>query len=131
MDTHKWLEENDTVTDEGTQHLGFSSGYIRMNYWGGTTANGSHIIKTEPIDLSPPVDTAVSPSHYDKGGKQVWDAMKDLSSEEEYRGYLTLNVVKYITRHRKKNGRQDLLKARAYLDKLIETDYPEPKEENK
>ena len=29
------------------------------------------------------------------------------------------NVVKYVTRHRKKNGLEDLLKARDYLDRLI------------
>lgn len=29
------------------------------------------------------------------------------------------NIVKYVTRHRKKNGLEDLLKARDYLDRLI------------
>ena len=29
------------------------------------------------------------------------------------------NIVKYVTRHRKKNGLQDLLKARDYLNRLI------------
>jgi hypothetical protein len=108
---------------------------------------------TTPIDLSPPVNEALAPKqvakgdgveavspkqvsegdggevlaprHYDKGGKQVWDLMKDLVSAEEYRGYLTLNVVKYVSRYKQKGGKQDLLKARAYIDKLIETEYRE------
>jgi len=33
------------------------------------------------------------------------------------------NVVKYITRHRKKNGAEDLLKARQYIDFILEHDY--------
>lgn len=90
-----------------------------------------HELTTTPytVELSPgealaELPSAVSPSHYDKDGKQVWDTMKDLSTSEEYRGYLTLNVVKYLTRHKKKNGKEDLLKARAYLDKLIQSEYP-------
>jgi len=30
------------------------------------------------------------------------------------------NIIKYITRWRHKNGMEDLLKAKQYLDKLIE-----------
>ena len=35
-------------------------------------------------------------------------------------GYLEGNVVKYISRWRKKNGLDDLLKAKHYIDLLIE-----------
>lgn len=37
--------------------------------------------------------------------------------------YFEGNVVKYITRHRKKNGKQDLEKAKHYIDLLIELEY--------
>lgn len=37
--------------------------------------------------------------------------------------YFEGNVVKYITRHRKKNGKQDLEKAKHYIDLLIEFEY--------
>ena len=33
--------------------------------------------------------------------------------------FLTGNVVKYVVRHKRKGGLQDLLKARQYLDALI------------
>ena len=33
------------------------------------------------------------------------------------------NVVKYVSRHRRKDGKKDLLKARDYIDKLIELEY--------
>lgn len=35
------------------------------------------------------------------------------------------NVVKYITRFRHKNGKQDLLKIKHYVDLLIELEYPD------
>lgn len=38
------------------------------------------------------------------------------------------NIVKYVIRHRDKNGLQDLLKAKHYIDLLIELDYHESKE---
>ena len=57
-----------------------------------------------------------SPSHY-KGGIECWDYIisHDL-------GYLEGNIIKYITRAGKKDGEStldDLLKAKAYLTKLI------------
>lgn len=35
-------------------------------------------------------------------------------------GFSEANVVKYVTRWRKKNGVEDLRKARFYIDRLIE-----------
>ncbi len=35
------------------------------------------------------------------------------------------NVIKYVCRHRLKNGKADLLKARHYLDLLIMAEYGE------
>lgn len=37
--------------------------------------------------------------------------------------FLQGNVVKYVTRFRAKNGKQDLLKAKHYIDLLIELEY--------
>ena len=38
-------------------------------------------------------------------------------------GYLEGNVVKYVSRYKDKNGKQDLEKAIHYLEKLIEVNY--------
>ena len=56
----------------------------------------------------------VGGGHY-KAHIQHWDFViaNDL-------GYFEGQITKYITRWRKKNGVQDLLKARHFLDKLIE-----------
>lgn len=33
-------------------------------------------------------------------------------------------AIKYLVRHRNKNGKEDLLKAKHYIDLLIEMEYP-------
>jgi hypothetical protein len=40
--------------------------------------------------------------------------------------YCEANVVKYVTRHREKNGREDVEKAIHYLQMLLEIEYPKP-----
>jgi len=37
--------------------------------------------------------------------------------------YLEGNVIKYVTRHRTKNGKEDILKAIHYLEMLIDMEY--------
>jgi hypothetical protein len=44
-------------------------------------------------------------------------------------GYMEGNVIKYVCRHRSKNGREDLEKAIHYLEMLIDLEYPEDEEE--
>jgi len=60
-----------------------------------------------------------NPDHYQLGKFQVWDFIVDQDMD-----YLTGNIVKYISRAGTKPGESkmdDLLKAQAYLTKLIET----------
>ena len=38
------------------------------------------------------------------------------------------NAIKYICRHTHKGGKQDLVKAKHYIDMIIERDYEEKKE---
>lgn len=60
-------------------------------------------------------DVVDHPSHYTKGKIEVWDFIID-----QRLGYLEGNIIKYVCRFRHKNGVEDLKKARAYLNKLIE-----------
>jgi hypothetical protein len=39
--------------------------------------------------------------------------------------YLEGNVIKYVTRHKSKNGRQDIEKAIHYLELVLEMEYPD------
>lgn len=59
-------------------------------------------------------EQVVHPQHYNNG-IECWDYIISHNM-----GFLDGNVVKYITHFRDKNGLQDLLKAKQYLDKLIE-----------
>lgn len=61
-------------------------------------------------------DHQVGGEHY-AGDIQPWDAVIAWGL-----GFLDGNVVRYVARWRKKNGVEDLKKARHYLDKLIETE---------
>lgn len=76
------------------------------------------------------VDNVNHPSHYkSKTGLEVIDVIcaftEDMNGLE---GYYTGNVLKYMCRWKKKNGLEDLKKARVYLNWLI--DEMEKKQEN-
>ena len=62
-----------------------------------------------------PNDIQVGGSHYKEQDIQPWDAIHAWEL-----GFFSGNVVKYVARHHKKGGVDDLRKARHYLDKLIE-----------
>lgn len=68
----------------------------------------------QETSVMPANTTQIGGSHY-QGAIQTWDYIiaQDL-------GYLEGNIVKYVSRWKKKNGLEDLKKARHYLDKLIE-----------
>jgi hypothetical protein len=65
-------------------------------------------------------DKQVGGDHYKTMDVQPWQAMEAWMSEEEFMGFLRGNVIKYVARCARKNGLEDLHKARHYLDKLIE-----------
>lgn len=52
--------------------------------------------------------------HY-RAGIETWDYILSQGL-----GYLEGNVIKYVTRYKRKNGIEDLRKAQQYLMKLIE-----------
>jgi len=65
------------------------------------------------------IDNVNHPSHY-VGKIECIDAIEDVTSElKGIQAVCTANVLKYIWRWNKKNGVEDLKKARWYLDKLI------------
>lgn len=64
-------------------------------------------------------DMVNHPQHYTAGKIEVIRIMEDQLTDEEYRGYVKGQVIKYITRERYKNGLEDLKKAYWYLGRLI------------
>lgn len=65
-------------------------------------------------------DYQVGGTHYQGKEVQPWDALQSWLSHEAFCGFLTGNVVKYISRWPQKNGIEDLRKAKHYIEKLIE-----------
>lgn len=61
---------------------------------------------------------AVGGDHYKGRPMEHWDFVKYFDLD-----YMQGNVTKYVMRHKKKHGAQDLEKALHYLVKMLEQDY--------
>lgn len=64
-------------------------------------------------------DNVNHPEHYTSGSIECIDAIKAALTEEEFRGFLKGNVMKYTWRERMKGGVESLQKAKWYLERLI------------
>ena len=64
-------------------------------------------------------DNVTKPAHYADKKIEVIEYIKDTVTTEGYEGYCIGNVIKYISRYKKKNGLEDLKKARYYLNSII------------
>lgn len=60
------------------------------------------------------------PVHYHKGGIDVIGFSEKQFPQSELKGFYRINILKYVTRFDRKNGTNDLIKARDYLNRLIE-----------
>ena len=67
----------------------------------------------------------ITPNYYKQGKTEVWDFII-----EQNLGFLAGNVIKYICRYKEKNGIEDLEKAKAYIEKLIEVEEENAKQNN-
>nr|DAN25365.1 MAG TPA: nucelotide kinase [Caudoviricetes sp.] len=66
-------------------------------------------------------DSVNNPSHYQgRYGMQSIDALRNFMTPEQLKGFYLGNALKYQLRFQKKNGLEDLKKARKNLDWLIE-----------
>ena len=72
-------------------------------------------------------DNIISPNHYTSGkGFEVFDVQEAFIHElKGMAANYWCNIVKYILRFQKKNGVEDLKKAKYYLEKLIEEEESE------
>ena len=65
-------------------------------------------------------DNVNHPAHYTHGGVECIQAIKAALTQDGYEGYLAGNVIKHMWRYRNKGGQEDILKARWYINALIE-----------
>jgi hypothetical protein len=62
----------------------------------------------------------ISGNHYKEMAVQPWELMESVLTHEEFVGFLKGNVIKYALRAGRKDGSDDLGKARHYMMKLVE-----------
>ena len=77
-------------------------------------------VMTHDDEVTAVQDMVNSPEHYKQFSREVIDTMHGMSTPEEFKGYLKLNAVKYLSRYQGKNGVEDLDKAIWYVTKLKE-----------
>jgi hypothetical protein len=78
------------------------------------------VLQKGDMETLPEIDFINQPSHYHKNGIDVIAFSELQFSKEELKGFYRINILKYVTRYDRKNGKEDLEKARFYLDKLLE-----------
>jgi hypothetical protein len=61
----------------------------------------------------------INPSYYKAKTIETIEAIRSQLTTDEFRGYLKGQIWKYLSRHREKNGFEDLKKSKWYMDYLI------------
>ena len=61
----------------------------------------------------------VTPDYYKAGGLETIDYLHAFLTEDEFNGFCKGNIIKYVSRANRKNGIEDIRKARDYLRYLI------------
>ena len=69
--------------------------------------------------LSESMTDPISPDHYKTGEVECVDALRSALGPEGFQYFCQGNVLKYVWRYKRKGGKQDLEKAKVYIDWLI------------
>ena len=79
--------------------------------WDGISILKKQKKKVDPVD---------QPDHYNKGAIEAIEAIKASMPEQEFKGYLKGNALKYLWRYDYKGKPvEDLRKCRWYIERLI------------
>lgn len=66
-------------------------------------------------------DNVHTPKHYQgRNGLEAIEVHRNFMNDEQLTGYHLGNLIKYVLRYRRKNGIEDLEKAKVHMDWLIE-----------
>lgn len=65
-------------------------------------------------------DNVNHPNHYADGKYECFDVMLEIFGVPSVRSFCLLNAFKYLWRHRKKNGVEDIKKAIWYLNRYVQ-----------
>ena len=64
-------------------------------------------------------DNPVTPDYYKNDGVETIDYLHAFLTEDEFNGFCKGNIIKYVSRANRKNGLEDIRKARDYISYLI------------
>lgn len=65
-------------------------------------------------------DMVNHPTHYETGQFECIDVMVETQGVEAVKDFCICNAFKYLYRHRRKNGVEDVEKAKWYIDKYLQ-----------
>lgn len=69
-------------------------------------------------------DIVNHPKHYETGNFECIDVMLETQGKEAVKSFCLCNAFKYLYRHNRKNGVEDIKKAKWYIDKYLELSEP-------
>ena len=70
---------------------------------------------------TPAPDNVNHPQHYElPGGIECIDVLLATQGKEDVMAFCLCNAIKYLYRHKRKNGIEDIKKARWYINKYLE-----------
>ena len=65
-------------------------------------------------------DMVNHPTHYETGKFECIEVMVETQGVEAVQDFCICNAFKYLYRHRRKNGKEDIEKAQWYINKYLE-----------
>lgn len=77
-------------------------------------------VETIDMPTPTPIDMVNHPSHYEIGKFECIDVMIETQGVDAVMDFCICNALKYLYRHKRKNGVEDIKKARWYIDKYLE-----------
>lgn len=106
------------------EHVDWMSNIITCNVDGETRNEGDPcpywVQDSQKVAEPDKPDMISHPPHYTAGGIECIDALESATTGlSGWEAGLTWNVIKYMWRWKRKNGLEDLQKARFYLSRLI------------
>ena len=78
------------------------------------------VLATEDAYNAITEDNVNHPSHYETGKFECFDVMREVLGNNVVKDFCIANSFKYIYRHKRKNGVEDIKKAKWYIDKYLE-----------
>lgn len=86
------------------------------------TYNSPKMPEVKPPKIPISSDNVNHPAHYETGKFECIDVMLETQGVEAVKDFCVCNAFKYLYRHGRKNGAEDIKKAIWYLNKWVELD---------